>query len=147
MDLLTRAKDLGIQTEFIDGQGHRHVTDAAALKIILDALPMRVPYRFLDQAVVVRSGGPSRTELKQAATFPLRWKIIAGLEVIADGETRDRVIAWPTDLPVGTYRLHLTDASSLTEEAPLIVAPARAFDGDFDLLFEEDKTRKWIKRP
>jgi 4-alpha-glucanotransferase len=132
MDLFTRAKDLGIQTEFIDGQGHRHVTDAAALKIILDALPTQVPYRFLEQAVVVRSGRPSRTELKQAATFPLRWKIVAGLEVIADGETRDRVIAWPTDLPVGTYRLHLTYASSLTEEAPLIVAPPRAFDGDFD---------------
>jgi len=63
---------------------------------------------------------------------PLHWKIVAGLEVIADGETRDRVIAWPTDLPVGTYRLHLTDASSLTEEASLIVAPPRAFDGDFD---------------
>jgi 4-alpha-glucanotransferase len=132
MDLFTRAKDLGIQTEFLDGQGHRHVTDAAALKIILDALPMRVPYRFLEQAVVVRSGRPSRTELKQAAMFPLYWKIVAGLEVIADGETHDRVIAWPKDLPVGTYRLHLTDASSLTEEAPLIVAPPRAFDGDFD---------------
>ena len=132
MDLFTRAKDLGIQTEFLDGQGHRHVTDAAALKIILDALPTQVPYRFLEQAVVVRSGRPSRTELKQAVTFPLHWKIVAALEVIADGETRDRVIAWPTDLPVGTYRLHLTDASSLTEEASLIVAPPRAFDGDFD---------------
>ena len=40
MDLFTKAKDLGIQTEFIDGQGHRHVTDAAALKIILDAMPV-----------------------------------------------------------------------------------------------------------
>ncbi len=132
MDLFTRAKDLGIQTEFIDGQGHRHVTDAAALKIILGALPMRAPYRFLERVVVVRSGRPSRTELSQAATFPLRWKIVAGLKVIADGEAHDRVIAWPADLPVGSYRLHLTDASSFTEEAPLIVAPPRAFDGDFD---------------
>ena len=56
MDLFTRAKELGIQTEFIDGQGHRHVTDAAALKIILDALPVRLPHRFLGEAVVVRSG-------------------------------------------------------------------------------------------
>ncbi len=132
MDLFTKAKELGIQTEFLDGQGHRHVTDAAALKIILDSLPMRVPYRFLEQAVVVRSGRPSRTELSQAATFPLRWKIVAGLKVIAEGETPDRVIAWPAELPVGTYRLHLTDACSFTEEAPLIVAPPRAFDGDFD---------------
>src|ERR1700686_4358835 len=132
MDPFTRAKNLGIQTEFLDGQGHRHVTDAEALKIILDALPVRKPYRFLEQAVVVRSGRPARTELSHAATFPLRWKIVAGLKVIAEGETHDRVIDWPADLPVGSYRLHLTDASSFTEEAPLIIAPPRAFDGDFD---------------
>jgi 4-alpha-glucanotransferase len=132
MDLLTRAKDLGIQTEFVDGQGHRHVTDAAALRIILDALPQRAPYRFLREAVVIRSGLPSRTELNQAATFPLRWKIVADLKVIAAGETGDRTIIWPTDLPEGSYRLHLTDASSFTEEAPLIVAPPGAYRGDFE---------------
>jgi 4-alpha-glucanotransferase len=131
MDLYTKAKNLGIQTEFLDGQGHRHVTDAEALKIILDALPVRKPYRFLEQVVVVRSGRPARTELRHAATFPLRWKIVAGLKVIAGGETHDRVIVWPADLPVGSYRLHLTDASSFTEAAPLIVAPPRAFDADF----------------
>ncbi len=102
MDLYTKAKNLGIQTEFLDGQGHLHVTDAEALKIILDALPVHKPYRFIEQAVVIRSGRPARTELSDAATS------------------------------VGSYRLHLTDASSFTEEAPLIVAPPRAFDGDFD---------------
>src|ERR1700681_3787983 len=85
MDLFTQARNLGIQTEFIDGQGHRHVTDAAALKIILDALPARGPPPLLNQAVVVRSGQPSPTELAQLATFPLRWKIVAGLKVIAEG--------------------------------------------------------------
>jgi len=132
MDLFTQARNLGIQTEFIDGQGHRHVTDAAALKIILDALPARVPQPLLNQAVVVRSGRPLRTELSQAAVPPLRWKIMAGPKVMARGQTCDRVIAWPSDLPVGSYRLHLTDASSVTEETPLMVAPPRAFDGDFD---------------
>jgi 4-alpha-glucanotransferase len=132
MNLFTKAADLGIQTEFIDGQGHRHVTDAAALKIILDALPAETPQRFLHQPVVVRSGQPSRTELEQAATFPLRWKIVAGLKVIAEGATKDRAITWPADLPHGSYRLQMTDASSFTEEAPLIVAPPRAFGGDFD---------------
>src|SRR3984957_3604520 len=132
MDPFTKAKDLGILTEYIDGQGHRHVTDAKALKAILDALPARVPHRFLGEAVVIRSGRPSQTELRQTATFPLRWKIVAGLRVIAEGETRDRVIAWPADLPEGAYLLHLTDASSFTEDAPLIVAPPKAFSGDFD---------------
>jgi len=110
MDLLTRAKDLGIQTEFVDGQGHIHVTDAVALRIILDALPVRAPYRFLREAVVIRSGQPSRTELNQAATSPLRWKIVRGPKIIAEGKTDDRTIVWPADLPEGAYRLHLTDA-------------------------------------
>jgi 4-alpha-glucanotransferase len=132
MDLFTKAKERGIQTEFIDGQGHRHVTGAAALKIILDALPAPTPRRLVGEAVVVRSGRPSRTELGQAASLPLRWKIVSGLEVIAQGEARDRVIAWPPDLPEGSCRLHLTDASGVSEEAPLIVAPPRAFGGNFD---------------
>ena len=160
MDLFTKAKELGIQTEFIDGQGHRHVTDQTALQIIIDALPIRAPYRFLGGAVVLRFGRPGRSELKQAASLPLRWKILTDLKVIAEGEVGDRkgdtgdrkgdtgdregvtgdrksntgqrVIVWPSDLPEGSYRLQLTDASSFTEEAPLIVAPPRAFDGDFD---------------
>ncbi len=174
MDLYTKASELGIQTEFIDGQGHRHVTDAAALKIIVDAMPAPLPRRFLGEPVVIRSGRPAQTALKQAAMPPLRWKILAGVKVIAEGEasdrkgdtrdrkgdtrdrkgdtrdrkgdTRDRkgdtgdrkgdagghVISWPAGLPEGTYRLQLTDTSAYTEEAPLLVAPARAFGGDFD---------------
>ena len=132
MDLFTKAASLGIQTEFIDGQGHRHVTDAAALKIILDALPAETPQQFLSQPVVIRSGKPSRTALSHAAKLPARWKIVADLKVIAEGKTEDGAIAWPVDLPVGTYWLHLCDASSVTEEATLMVAPSRAFGGDFD---------------
>src|SRR5664279_5787059 len=132
MDLYNRAKDLGIQTEFMDGQGHRHVTDAVALKIILDALPARIPHPLLDGPVVVRSGRPARTQLKQAATLPLRWKILAGLKVIAEGRSGERVITWPPDLLEGSYRLHLIDAAGVTEEGPLIVAPPKAYRGDFD---------------
>jgi 4-alpha-glucanotransferase len=132
MNLFTKAASLGIQTEFIDGQGHRHVTDAVALKIILDALPAETPQRFISQPVVIRSGKPSRTALSQAAKLPARWKIVADLKVIAEGTTEDGAIAWPVDLPVGSYWLHLCDASTVTEEATLIVAPFRAFGGDFD---------------
>ena len=132
MDLFTKAKDRGIQTEFIDGQGHRRVTGEAALKIILDALPARIPYRFLAHPVVVRRGQPSQTALSQAAKPPLCWKIKAGVKIIAEGEAHDRTILWPSDLPEGSYRLQLTDAGSFTEEAPLIVAPPKAFGGDFD---------------
>jgi 4-alpha-glucanotransferase len=132
MDLFTKAADLGIQTDFIDGQGHRHVTDATALESILNALPVRAPHRFLDRPVVVRSGWDARTELSETVTFPLQWKIVADLKVIAQGETDNRSISWPSDLPVGSYRLHLTDASLFSEEAPFIVAPPKAFGSDFD---------------
>ena len=47
MNLFTEANNRGIQTEFLDGQGHRRVTDVAALKIILDALPPQSPGRSL----------------------------------------------------------------------------------------------------
>ncbi|HEY3679816.1 MAG TPA: 4-alpha-glucanotransferase, partial [Bradyrhizobium sp.] len=131
MELLARARDLGIQAEFIDGQGHPHVTDEAALKVILDALPAELPHRLLAEPVVIRSGQPARTQLGEAAAFPVRWKIVTGLEVIREGETKDGIIAWPTALPVGSYRLQLVDASSFIEEVPLLVAPPRAFGGDF----------------
>ena len=132
MDLFEKARELGIQTEFVDGQGHRHVTDPVALEIILDALPERVPYRFLPGAVVIRSGRPSRTEIDRAARLPLQWKITAGEKVMAQGQALDHAIAWPADLPEGSYRLRLEDASSLADEAPLIVSPAKAYPGDFD---------------
>src|ERR1700730_6730028 len=123
MDLFSRAKKLGIQTQFVDGQGHRHVTDAAALKIILDALPMRAPYRFLREAVVIRSGHPARTELKPAHRLPLQWKFIAAPAGVGEGQARDyHAIVWPTYLPEGSYRRNLPDVSSFTEEAPLVVA-------------------------
>jgi 4-alpha-glucanotransferase len=132
MDVYDRAKELGLQTEFVDGQGHHHVTDATALKIILDALPERTPSRLLAGPVVIRTGKPSHTELSPAAALPVSWKVTAGREVVAQGEADGRVIAWPADWREGIYRLRLTDAASLSEEVPLIVSPPSAYTGDFD---------------
>ncbi|WKA30102.1 4-alpha-glucanotransferase [Bradyrhizobium roseum] len=131
MNLFAQADAQGIQTEFLDGQGHRRVTDAAALKIILEALPPQAPGPLVGHPVVVRAGRPSRTELTAAATLPVRWKIVLGREVIAEGDTSDRAIEWPTDLPPGIYRLQVSDAVN-TEDVPLISAPERAFGGEFD---------------
>ena len=89
MDLLTKAAELGIQTEFFDGQGRRHVTDAAALKIIIDAMPVRTPHRFLSSPIVTRLGRNTRTELTDAATFPLHWKITLESKVVAEGTAHE----------------------------------------------------------
>jgi 4-alpha-glucanotransferase len=136
MNLFTKAAELGVQTEFFDGQGRRHVTDEAALQIIIDAMPVRTPHRFISQPVVARSGQSTRTELTDAVTFPLHWTITFKSKVVAEGRADRRSVDWPDDLPVGSYRLHLTDASKFSEEAPFIVAPPKAFHGDFD--------RSWI---
>ena len=131
MNLFAQADAQGIQTEFVDGQGHRRVTDAAALKIILEALPPQAPGPLIGHPVVVRSGRPSRTELAETATLPAQWKIVAGKELIAKGDTADHAIEWPTDLPLGIYRLQVNDGAN-TEGVPLISAPERAFGGEFD---------------
>jgi 4-alpha-glucanotransferase len=131
MDLFTKAAELGIQTEFYDGQGHRHVTDAAALKIIIDAMPVRAPHRFLDGPLVVRSGQECRSELREAAALPLRWKIVSGTTILAEGSTDQRTVLWPS-VPIGSYRLQLVDAAGFSEDQPLIVAPPSAYRGGFE---------------
>jgi 4-alpha-glucanotransferase len=132
MNLFAEASNRGIQTEFVDGQGHRRVTDAAALEIILNALPPHAPGPLLGQPVVVRRGRPARSELRPAASVPVSWKIVAEAGVVAEGEASERVIGWPEGLPPGVYRLRLTDAADVTEDVPLISAPERAFGGEFD---------------
>jgi 4-alpha-glucanotransferase len=132
MDLLAQAKIKGIQAEFVDALGKLRVTEPAALKSILEALPGRQSYRFVSGTVVVRAGRSTRTELGGAAALPLRWKITSDGTLVAEGETRERAIAWPGGLPLGYYRLTLADAEGEDEEVPLIVAPERAFSGDFD---------------
>jgi 4-alpha-glucanotransferase len=132
MDLFEIAKARGIQTEFLDGQGHRRVTDARALKIILDALPPQAEGRLIGQPVVVRAGKSPRARLLPSAKLPTQWKITSGQKVIAKNVAPARVIILPEGLPPGVYRLQVTDADSTTEDVPLIVAPARAFGGDFD---------------
>ena len=54
----------------------------------------------------------------------------------SEGRTNGRTLSWPDGLPEGAWRLQLTDAAGESEEAPLIVAPPRAFTGDFD--------RNWV---
>ena len=132
MDVYDRAGELGIQTEFVDGQGHRHVTDETALKIILDALPERNPTRLLDRPVVIRTGETTRSELSPAAALPVSWKVTAGRELIAKGQADQRVITWPASWREGVYRLTLTDAASLSQEIPLLVSPPQAWGGEFD---------------
>ncbi len=132
MDLYTKATELGIQTGFHDGQGEWHTTDAAALKIILDALPVRAPRRFLNGIVTLRAGEGRRTKLADTVALPLKWEVCDRDRVLAEGTAHSYEIPLPSDLPVGVYRLQLADASLSSEDATLIVAPGKAYAGTFD---------------
>ena len=132
MDLIAQAQIKGVQSEFVDALGKLRVTDPVALKSILDALPEKPVYRFVTGPVVMRALRHARTELADIGAPPLAWKITAGGTAIAQGETREPVIAWPADLPFGYHRLTLTDARGVSEDVPMIVAPERAFGGEFD---------------
>jgi 4-alpha-glucanotransferase len=136
MDLFSQASNLGILTEFFDGQGVRHVTDEAALKIIIEAFPRSPLRKLLDGAVVIRSGQPARSRLGDEAALPVSWTVRARRdghdEVVASGKATDQMIGWPEDLAVGSYRIELVDSSSCHEEVPLIVAPDKAYVGDFE---------------
>jgi 4-alpha-glucanotransferase len=132
MDIYAKAKELGILTEFYDGQGHRRQTDPVALQAILDALPPQTPRHLIDQPVVVRSGRPDPAVLSNTTGLPLHWKITDGKEVITQGKSPKRDIEWPQNLPFGVHRLKLIDAANASEDLPLIAAPEKAFNGDFD---------------
>ncbi|WP_027524665.1 4-alpha-glucanotransferase [Bradyrhizobium sp. Ec3.3] len=132
MDHLAEAGTKGVQSEFVDALGKLRVTAPDALASILNALPEKRAYLFVSGAVVVRTGRQSCTDLTEAAEAPLRWSVANGTVLVAQGEARERVIVWPDNLPSGYHRLKLVDASGAEEEVPLIVAPERAFAGDFD---------------
>ncbi|MCP3472572.1 4-alpha-glucanotransferase [Bradyrhizobium sp. CCGUVB1N3] len=132
MDLLAEARTKGVQSEFVDALGKLRVTAPDALTSILNALPEKRAYRFVSGAVLVRTGRQPRTDLTEAAKLPLHWSVVNGTVTVAQGEARERIIVWPDNLPSGYHRLKLVDASGAAEEAPLIVAPERAFTGEFD---------------
>jgi 4-alpha-glucanotransferase len=132
MDIYAKAKTFGVQSEYIDGQGRARVTDPAALEVILDAMPPSPPHRLLPGPVVIRQGQQARSEFSRDAALPIRWKILGEGQVVAEGEAAEPAMLWPAELPLGVYRLHLTDAAERHDELPLIVTPQRAFGGDFD---------------
>ncbi len=132
MDLYLKAAELGIQTDFVDGQGQAHRTDEAALNIILGALPVRTGRRFVDRPIVLPEGGTASIPLNASVALPVTWTLTQGDSTVASGKSSKAAVKIGKALPVGIYRAKFTDAKHLREDAPLIVAPASSFAGQFD---------------
>src|SRR5205809_2357956 len=135
MDSLSeRAASWGIATEHWDGLGHHRRVEPEVLARLLDIMAMtgEPRRRMLPQTVVMRHGRDRRLQLDITAGCRVRWTVTAG-ETVAAGESDSSSIALPEDLPIGTFRLEVTAASSEGERgevACLLVAPERAHQGD-----------------
>ena len=135
MDSLSeRAASWGIATEHWDGLGRHRRVEPEVLARLLDIMAMtgEPRRRMLPQTVVMRHGRDRRLQLDIPAGSRVCWTVTTG-ETVAAGESDSSSIALPEDLPIGTFRLEVTAASSEGERgevACLLVAPERAHQGD-----------------
>lgn len=132
MDVFAKARELGIDTEFVDGQGQSHRIAHEALDSLIAAIPPSQTGRLLTGPVVGRRHDIVPIELAPSAEMPVRWRILAGEDVVAESPAGDSAILSLEDIPVGNYRFRLSDANAIREEWPLIVAPATAYQGKFE---------------
>lgn len=132
MDGFAKARELGIDTDFIDGQGQGHRIAREALDLLMAAMPPPPTGRLLTGPVVMRVDRIAPIEFASTAVLPVRWQVLAGEGVMAEGIERDGTGLRLGRMPIGNYRLRLCDADAIREEWPLIVAPAIAFQGRFE---------------
>ncbi len=134
MDVYSKARDLGIDLEFVDGQGHRHVVKAERLRAILDGLPSPPRHPYLKQPVVIvadvrRLSRPDRCRGERASAG-------GSLNVMRcsrEDSVAGAMINLPHSMAIGTYRLELEDGNGNTiDSIPLLVTPAAAYQGSFD---------------
>jgi 4-alpha-glucanotransferase len=129
MDVFAKARELGIETDFIDGQGHGHRIAHEALDLLMAAMPRPEAGGLLNGPVVRRVGDISPIQLNSSSTLPVRWQITMGEAVVAEGEAHEHAVECVDGLAVENYRLRLCDANKSREEWPLIVAPQLAYQG------------------
>jgi len=132
MDVFAKAQELGIDPEFVGSQGELCRIAPEALNALVAAMPQVRNGRFLAGPAVLRGGDVSTIRLTADAALPVRWQIVRDRGIAAEGEVHGRDIGAPADLSIGTYSLRLSDAAGAEEVWPLIVAPHKAYQGDFD---------------
>ena len=129
MDVFAKARELGIETDFIDGQGQGHRIAHEALDLLMAAMPRPEAGGLLNEPVVRRVGDISPIQLNSSSTLPVNWQITMGEAVVAEGEAHEHAVECVDGLAVENYRLRLCDANKSREEWPLIVAPQLAYQG------------------
>lgn len=129
MDLFEKAMRLGVNPTFIDGNGQTHEADPQALQSVVDALGYSSGNHIFDGPYVARAnGGAPSLDLSNVMSRlrSLELQDEQGTVLGKSGAAHGRL-----DIDSGLYRLRATDDNGAADDAALIVAPEKAFGGDF----------------
>jgi 4-alpha-glucanotransferase len=127
-----------VDREYTDARGELRRSPPEALSKILDALASGQPSPKLNfpSTLILRRGQPLHIPLPDLAPDTLiGWRITSQGRTLASGAATPHDLAFPDDLPLGTYGLRLTLASEGTQtqhEAALLVCPKCAYQGSSD---------------
>jgi 4-alpha-glucanotransferase len=136
--LAERAAQWGVDREYTDARGELRSSPPEALAKILEALASghANPDPTFPATFILRRGRqlqPPIPDLPPDAV--IGWRVTSQTRTLAAGAAAPHEIVLPDDLPLGTYRLRLTFASSgrqTQHEATLLVCPECAFQGTSD---------------
>lgn len=127
-------RDYGIETEFVDARGQLQQVSLQAFEAVRRSLTPVPTHPLIAAPAVLRKGVSLGPRLREAVAAPVDFAVYHdapdGLHELA----RARDTRWPFlagQFEPGVYRLKLVDARGERDEAPLIVAPQRAFSGAF----------------
>jgi 4-alpha-glucanotransferase len=129
-DIFQEAVGAGIETEYWDGLGQLHKIDTEVLSRLLQALAAHEnrSNRMLPRWVIVRGHTTPEIRLDADEGLSLQWEVVSARK-LAEGEATSPFLTLPPWLPLGIYRLRVR-AGQVWDEAPLIVSPHHAYDGD-----------------
>src|SRR5262245_11884199 len=129
--MLERAAVCGIELRYHDGLGHLRTVEPPVLARLLDAIApdgeSGAASHLLPRTIIRRGQAGRELPLELPDGEPLRWEIISDHR-IAEGTAVSPLLTLPCDLSTGMFRLRLTSPGR-SDEAGLIVAPERAFQG------------------
>ena len=125
-----RAARWGIESQYHDAFGRLRIVEPETLSRLQQLLSgdREPPQRRVPATVVIRGGREASVTLQAPPGTPATWTI-DGAETIGQGIGEAPVIRLPAGLPVGSYTLRI-GLGHQQEEATLLIAPERAYQGD-----------------
>ena len=140
--IFERAAQAGVETQYWDAFGTLRNIEPQVLSRLLDALAAdKAPgHRLLRRACIVRGEAIAKICLSVSEGLPFSWQVV-GDGTIAEGKGTSPELAVDQPLPSGIFRLCVTvtgPQGCFSEEAPLIVCPQRAYQGN-----AEAPSRMW----